>query len=400
MIIKTSDDKIKSIYEEITTKYLNLRPDFQRGEVWSATRKKLLIDTILRGWQIPPVHTIKVDSNLCEVLDGQQRLTAIRDFIENKFRIDGNIEPEDDEILELDRKYYKDLPRDKKSAFDNYTIKIFEIQEYNPGEPGELFHRLNQSVKLTSSEQRNAFFGNIRDQISNLVTEMKSTGVDKEILGFSNSRMAYNDLLTRICFLMENDGLRTVITDKALTDRYRSEEKFSEEIISSVKKTIIFFSEIKKALVNENTDISLTKASSLSWMYFLSNESLLGNDINHRDYYTPFLNLEFARNAIKNNVNISHNVIEAFSLDKSVLRELILIYIERSSARVMSIGSILIRDIIIHLAVHNMVNLKDSLSVDDNNSLKKLAFKLRQPNVDVKQILENLSEQWKASEYA
>lgn len=29
-------------------------PDFQREEVWPDTKKRLLIDSILKGWHLPP----------------------------------------------------------------------------------------------------------------------------------------------------------------------------------------------------------------------------------------------------------------------------------------------------------------------------------------------------------
>ncbi|MCZ6086305.1 DUF262 domain-containing protein [Escherichia coli] len=60
-----------------------------------------MIDSILREWYIPPIHTVSVGNGRAEVLDGQQRLTAIRDFLDNQFQIDGFIEPKDDDIVEL-----------------------------------------------------------------------------------------------------------------------------------------------------------------------------------------------------------------------------------------------------------------------------------------------------------
>ena len=60
---------------------MDLQPDFQRGEIW--THQKRLIDSILMGWRIPPIHVVKSSEIIDEVLDGQQRLAAIRDFSDN-----------------------------------------------------------------------------------------------------------------------------------------------------------------------------------------------------------------------------------------------------------------------------------------------------------------------------
>ncbi len=86
MHLTPSDPDVATIYRKIKTARLDLQPNFQRGEVWGKAKKQRLIDSILRGWHIPPVHVIKVPgSEQQEVLDGQQRLVAIRDFIGNKF---------------------------------------------------------------------------------------------------------------------------------------------------------------------------------------------------------------------------------------------------------------------------------------------------------------------------
>lgn len=51
--------EIETIYNRIKNNDIKLQPDFQRGEVWTDQRKKKLIDSILRGWKIPPIHVIE-----------------------------------------------------------------------------------------------------------------------------------------------------------------------------------------------------------------------------------------------------------------------------------------------------------------------------------------------------
>lgn len=139
MIIKDTTNKIKSVYSEIKDGDLDLRPNFQRGEVWTQNKKKLLIDSILREWYVPPIHTVALGAGKSEVLDGQQRLTAIKDFLDNQFSVDGNIEPKDEEILALHGKKFKDLPYEVQKRIERFGITIYEITEYNHGEPSELF---------------------------------------------------------------------------------------------------------------------------------------------------------------------------------------------------------------------------------------------------------------------
>src|SRR6185295_17799334 len=166
-------------------------------------KKQRLIDSILRDWHVPPIHVIEQPrSKKQEVLDGQQRLVAIRDFVNGQIPVDGLIEPEDPGIKALHGRFYADLPEDWQRQFNHFTIRIFRIVDYRPTEPAELFFRLNQPASLTGAEQRNAFYGPVREQIKSLVVSHVNE-MNRELLGFSNSRMAYDDVLSRVALTLE-----------------------------------------------------------------------------------------------------------------------------------------------------------------------------------------------------
>lgn len=392
MKIQERDVRIKNIISEIEEGEIDLRPDFQRGEVWTNPRKKLLIDSIFRSWHIPPIHIVHVERQPSEVLDGQQRLTAIRDFKQNRFAIDGFIEPADEDINRLNGMRYADLNSADKEKFDRYNLKIYEITEYNHGEPGELFHRLNQSVKLTSAEQRNAFFGEIRDEISHLVHYMSMSGVERDVLGFGNSRMAYNDLLIRICFYLEAGSIRAVVNDKSLTLRFRARSGFEARIIDSVKCSIDFMKAIKKEY--GISDFSLTKASSFSWMYFFANQSYLSGNKSYKQFVIAFYQLESARTAIKNNSKIPAETLAFFAIPEKNLREFLLLYIERSSSRVTAVSSIAMRDLSICFSCYR-AGFKFKSEPMVAKDLTCLAKNLSSSKVDVKELIESSLADWK-----
>jgi hypothetical protein len=393
MNIDERDERLVRICEDIDAGEVLLQPDFQRGEVWSSSKKKLLIDTILRKWHIPPVHVVAMDNGSYEVLDGQQRLTAIRDFVKNKFSIDGHIEPKDDSILELNGKKYKDLDGLVKRDFDRYTLKINEINNYNPGEPSELFHRLNQTVKLTSSEARNAIYGSVRNCISELVEMMGELGVNKDILGFSNSRMSYNDLLSRIIVFLETGTLRAKITESTLNNRYRDDGQIDLRIIDAIKFSIELLSIFNNNKENYEHPPSLTKASSLSWMYIICVLYLKDVDVECDRISTAFFALEVARSAVKNNEPIPSWILKHFDLSERTIRDLMHVYIERSSSRVMSIGSILARDILQSISIKSG-DVILPISKEDYDLLSDIVFKLSD-GLDAKAVIEGNLDSWK-----
>ena len=71
---------------------INKQPEYQRGEVWSDNKKKLLIDSLLRGVDIPKIYLREVENDAYEyeVADGQQRLSAIWSFKSNGLRLHKN----------------------------------------------------------------------------------------------------------------------------------------------------------------------------------------------------------------------------------------------------------------------------------------------------------------------
>src|SRR5262245_39641199 len=70
---------------------LELTPKFQRRGVWSAAARSFFIDTLLRSMPVPPIYIrlgqLEGKRPVREVIDGQQRISALLDFVDGKFRL-------------------------------------------------------------------------------------------------------------------------------------------------------------------------------------------------------------------------------------------------------------------------------------------------------------------------
>lgn len=234
----TSDPDIATIVRRIERKTIDLQPEFQRGEVWSPAKKQRLIDTILRRWHVPPVHLVAKGGGKFDVLDGQQRLTAIRDFVRGAFTVDGSIKPVDESILAISGQRYAQLPDEVRDEFDAFAIRVFALDDYLPDEPHELFFRLNQPTSLTEAEKRNAFIGGPRNQVKKLVDWAVEYGMSAPRIGFSNARMAYDDLLARFLITLEQRTLQEKVTAQKITNRYRRTDPFSVEVIEAAQVSL------------------------------------------------------------------------------------------------------------------------------------------------------------------
>lgn len=349
MKCQTTDLEIETLVNRIRNKDMDLQPDFQRGEIWTVQKKKKLIDSILRGWKIPPIHVVPNAQNIDEVLDGQQRLAAIRDFCNNIICIDGNIEPIDPVIAELDGKFYRDLPVEWQRKVRQYSILIVRLTEFNPQEPAELFYRLNQPSSLTSAEQRNAYIGITRDQIKNLSNKFVSMGASKELIGFSNSRLAYDEVISKFCYTLELGTLKKKITSTDLSEQYRKGIEFSDECIDTADSVLQkFISSISEEQEHKST---FTKATLFSWFVFIRQNLYIEDNILKQ----VIANFEFCRAYAKGKFKRADNqyVYTYHRLQKRLpFFELMLsAYHQRSSMGSTDALSIIYRDIIISIFV-------------------------------------------------
>ncbi|MCA1703219.1 MAG: DUF262 domain-containing protein, partial [Actinobacteria bacterium] len=233
-----SDPDIRTVFSRIADDSLDLQPEFQRGEVWSQPKQKLLIDSVLRSWYVPPIHVVRIDDDAQVVLDGQQRLRAIELFMRGRFAVDGRNEPVDAAIEALDGLRYDQLPPKVRGRFDRFTLRLFELVDYQPEEPSELFFRLNQPATLTAAEKRNAFFGHARRQVRELTESAQERGMRPERIGFSSARLAYEDVVARFVVTLEAGSLAEKATASRITARYRSTEPIREEVIRVAEESL------------------------------------------------------------------------------------------------------------------------------------------------------------------
>lgn len=370
-----AEPDISTIFNRIADGDIDLQPDFQRGEVWSTAKQQRLIDSILRGWIVPPILVVAAaDGHTQEVLDGQQRLATIRDFKRNELRIDGRIAPFDATISALHGMTYEQLPIDIRRAFDRTTIRIYEVRDYLPDEPAEIFFRLNQPTALTSAEKRNAFYGPVRNQVRELVELFTSSRDIADALGFGNSRMAYDDVVARLAYTLEQGSLQRKVTASAVTDMYRRSEPLSNatfmRIQRSLKRLAAILETISKSGANLPPYLRLNKATALSWLLFLMRQ----------DSNTPapllaefLISFESARSFASNDELRDHWIWATNRMTKTGRQfdGCLLAFNDRASARVADVSSVLIRDLVLWLFWQQVFEPNDKASSFFDRSRKE-----------------------------
>lgn len=337
MKLDKSDLQLETIVSRINAGELDLQPDFQRGEIWDTKRRQRLVDTILREWYVPAIHIV-VDTDGEEVvLDGQQRLAAIRDFFADKVKIDGTIEPHDELVASLNGLKYSRLPLAVRKAVNRFVLPIITLSEYGPQEPNELFFRLNQAYNLTPPEKRNALHGKARDQVRQMVDDLTEIGLlNSSKIGFTNGRLAYDDIIARTCVAFEVGNLRQHINNNVVEEFYRSSKPFSDETIESVRGA---GAELLRQINESDARVKFNKGTLQTWLIYCHWAPLAGGSVPS----TLLTQFEVDRALVKRGEQLADN-------GKSrALAAMLRLYDDRSSYRVTDVSSVLIRDLAVHL---------------------------------------------------
>ena len=135
---------------------LRLSPEFQRNAVWPRAAKAYLIDTILHDRPMPLFffergRSAQTGKIVYSVIDGQQRLRAIFDFLDDSFSLTESQEKQ------YRNKRFSQLPHQLRDSILDYDLSVEELTGYSDQEVKDVFVRMNRYVvKLSPQELRHA----------------------------------------------------------------------------------------------------------------------------------------------------------------------------------------------------------------------------------------------------
>ncbi len=129
---------------------LTIQPEYQRNYIYADGKRDVaVIDSILKGYPIGLIYFNKVSDDKFEVLDGQQRITSIGRYVENRFAL------MDDKGIP---NYFDGLAKDKQEMILNTKLLIYEC-EGTESEIKEWFRTINiVGVPLNDQELLNAVY--------------------------------------------------------------------------------------------------------------------------------------------------------------------------------------------------------------------------------------------------
>lgn len=209
---------------------LLISPKFQRRGVWKAPARSFLIDTIIRGFPVPPIYvrvaqSIDKKKTIREVIDGQQRITSVLDYFSGKFALSKNVESAY-RGLKFDA-----LPEDVQDQIRNYSFVCEVFHGIADDQVLEIFRRVNTySVPLNNQELRNGrWFGEFKEGAYRLS--------NKYLTFWRNNKIFSEQKIARMAEVELTSELMIVLLE-GVQDKKKSIDSFYEKYDEVFKERV------------------------------------------------------------------------------------------------------------------------------------------------------------------
>ncbi|KQN72897.1 hypothetical protein ASE94_06565 [Devosia sp. Leaf64] len=222
---------LETLVKRIKKKSIKLDPDYQRRHRWSAETSSRLIESLILNIPIPVIflsQDVDVDEETEDstarytVIDGQQRLTAIYDYLRDQFPLEGL-----ETLSELNGAFYRDLPPFLVRRLEERTVKCMRIDSTVDAQVKfDIFERLNTgSVRLESQELRNA---TARGPFNDAIKEMAKFAEFRSMIQVPENDPASNSKVQKM------EDVELVLRFFALRDgRYKTLKKGFREFLTT-----------------------------------------------------------------------------------------------------------------------------------------------------------------------
>src|SRR5579864_4375552 len=152
---------------QFDNRQITINRDYQRSSgVWPPAARSNLIDTIVNGYPIPKIllsQTTDLDTlqSRKEVVDGQQRTSAILDFLNDCYSLTRGT---------LKGRRFQGLDADARRSILDYVLSVDVFSSATDEDIREVFRRINSfQIPLNGQEKRHATFqGEFKDFVQDM----------------------------------------------------------------------------------------------------------------------------------------------------------------------------------------------------------------------------------------
>ena len=255
---------------------LDLQPEYQRDYVWNQDFKEKLIYSLIKRYPLGNISIRNLEElndkgARSEVVDGQQRLTTILNFVTgnkenqyNKFKIGNEYarkiineiieymgEYEDNKLNKLKKKIenkgniaikYDDLPDIIKSDIDTYPLSISYISNATTKQISEYFRFLQNQEALRAGEIMKSFPHTFLEKYLDKISDKQKL---LKVLNYEDKRLEFDKLFysiiglfdRQIPFGSQDKNIKKYVFEKQ-TELNSDVEKYVDNMVNNLNKIV------------------------------------------------------------------------------------------------------------------------------------------------------------------
>lgn len=224
---------------------IKLDPSWQRGKVWSARLQSLLMDSILRAYDIPKIYLWKRPdggAHTYEVVDGQQRIVAIQSFFDGQVALPEHASGP--KGMDLSGCTVDDLSTSVRKKLEAYSFNVVLIDQSIPvGSVSQMFSRLQLGTRLNAAELRNAIQTPLRAAIDAVARNHSFFETSR----IRATRYARQDFLAHLFTAIYHDGKVDLKAPQLKEDYEKVETDEITDIVQRVEDVLDILAQVNDA---------------------------------------------------------------------------------------------------------------------------------------------------------
>ncbi|BCL37530.1 DUF262 domain-containing protein [Nostoc sp. MS1] len=281
--IVTREPTIELLLKRINEEALDLAPDFQRhANVWKEDAQSRLIESIIIRIPIPAFYIDATNEDKWLVVDGLQRLFALKRFIlDKKLKLSGL-----EYLTNLEDKTFDQIERRYQRRLEETQLTVYLIEKGTPPEiKYNIFKRINTGgLALSPQELRHALNPG---KGTKFLTRLAADSKFQQVVKLGNDRKMRMDdrefILGFLAFTLtpykNYAGNRDTFLRKALSKTNKLSEAELNKIEDNFRRTMVAAWNIfgknafRKISNSQKKQFPINKALFESWSVILSNLS-------------------------------------------------------------------------------------------------------------------------------
>ena len=335
--IDIKDDKF-SVFEyirKVNDGKIVMNPDFQRNEVWTIEQKSQLVESTMLEIPIPAFYMKKDAQGRLIVVDGLQRTLALRDFLNDSFRLYGL-----NALNKVNGYTCSEMRKDEKlsnliTRVEDRQLLFYVISKDTPMSiVYDIFNRINTGgTKLERQEIRNCIF---IGHSTRLLKELSGEIAFKEAIdgGISAKRMKDREAALRCIAFTILDYKKTYVRsmDEFLERAMRKINKLSlvevedikKRFLSIMKQTLHVFGMANFRIPSDYTRgrINIAVMETIYYVFYKKAElgQTIDNNLMRQSFQTLLKDSEYL-DAVRNSTGSPYKVTTRFELARKIFNK-------------------------------------------------------------------------------